>query len=63
MNRRNFLKGSLVLTGGLLMPSYLTSCKSRDQGYDVVVYGATSAGIIAAVQAARLGRSVILIEP
>ncbi len=31
--------------------------------YDIVVYGGTSGGIVAAVQAARLGHSVILIEP
>src|SRR6185437_6998612 len=31
--------------------------------YDVVVYGGTSAGVIAAVQAARMGKSAILIEP
>jgi hypothetical protein len=31
--------------------------------YDVVVYGGTSGGVAAAVQAARMGRSVILIEP
>lgn len=30
---------------------------------DVVVYGGTSAGISAAIQTARLGKSVILIEP
>ncbi len=30
---------------------------------DVVVYGGTSGGIAAAVQAARMGRSVVLIEP
>jgi hypothetical protein len=30
---------------------------------DVVVYGATSGGIAAAVQTARLGKSVILVEP
>jgi len=30
---------------------------------DVVVYGATSAGIIAAIQVRRMGKSVILIEP
>jgi len=30
---------------------------------DVVIYGGTSAGISAAIQAARLGKSVILIEP
>ena len=31
--------------------------------YDVVVYGATSAGVIAAVQAKRLGKSVIIVGP
>ena len=30
---------------------------------DVVVYGGSSAGVIAAVQSARLGKKVILIEP
>ncbi|MSO23547.1 MAG: FAD-dependent oxidoreductase [Acidobacteria bacterium] len=30
---------------------------------DIVVYGGTSAGVAAALQAARLGRSVVLIEP
>ncbi len=31
--------------------------------YDIVVYGGTSAGVAAAVQASRMGKSVILIEP
>lgn len=31
--------------------------------YDVVIYGGTSAGVSAAVQTARMGKSVILIEP
>lgn len=30
---------------------------------DVVVFGGTSAGIIAAIQAAKLGKSVVLVEP
>ncbi|MBL9153788.1 MAG: FAD-dependent oxidoreductase [Verrucomicrobiales bacterium] len=30
---------------------------------DIVIYGGTSAGVIAAVQAHRLGKSVVLIEP
>ena len=33
------------------------------QTYDVVVYGGTSSGVVAAVQVARLGRSVVLIAP
>ena len=31
--------------------------------YDVVVYGGSSGGVMAAVRAARMGKSVILIEP
>ena len=31
--------------------------------YDIVVYGATSAGIAAAIQCARMDKSVLLIEP
>jgi hypothetical protein len=33
------------------------------QEYDIVVYGGTSAGVSAAVQAARMHKSVVLIEP
>jgi FAD dependent oxidoreductase len=34
-----------------------------DTAYDVVVYGATSGGVIAAIQVKRMGKSVVLIEP
>ena len=34
-----------------------------EESYDVVVYGGTSGGVIAAVQAARMGKRVVLIEP
>lgn len=30
---------------------------------DIVIYGGTSAGVIAAVEAARLGKSVVVVEP
>jgi hypothetical protein len=33
------------------------------QFYDVVIYGGTSAGVSAAIQASRMGKKVILIEP
>ena len=43
------------------------SCNSktndRSPTTDVVIYGGTSAGISAAIQTARLGKSVLLIEP
>ncbi len=31
--------------------------------YDIVVYGGTSGGVTAAIQAARMGKTVVLIEP
>lgn len=36
---------------------------SQEPVYDVVVYGGTAGGVVAAVTAARLGSSVVLIEP
>lgn len=35
---------------------------NMQQQYDIVVYGGTSAGMIAAVQAAQMGKSVVVIE-
>ena len=35
----------------------------RADSYDIVVYGGTSGGVTAAIQAARLGKTVVLIEP
>lgn len=37
--------------------------RSAESKHDIVIYGGTSAGIAAAVQAARMGHSVIVIEP
>ena len=37
--------------------------QAQPRNVDIVVYGATSAGISAAVQAARLGKVVVLLEP
>lgn len=65
INRLDFIKSSLALAGGLILPAHLISCRStaKQEMFDVVVYGASSAGIIAAVAAARKGKSVVLIEP
>jgi hypothetical protein len=40
-----------------------TKTSTTQPDYDVVVYGGTSGGIAAAIQCARMGKSVILIEP
>ncbi|NOX65807.1 MAG: FAD-dependent oxidoreductase [Chlorobi bacterium] len=44
----------------------ISSCsqnKELDNTYDVIIYGGTSAGVIAAIQVAKLGKSTVLIEP
>lgn len=44
----------------------LVSCNDNEEKQafaDIVIYGGTSAGISAAIQSARLGKSVLLIEP
>ena len=54
---------SLVLCSLLSMAPFAGAAEQPEKVYDVVVYGGTSGGIAAAVQTARMGKSVILIEP
>lgn len=44
-----------------LILTYLTSL--ADQHYDVLIYGGTSAGVVAAYQVKKLGKSVVIIAP
>ena len=39
------------------------SVSAAESRQDVVVYGGTSAGIAAAIQAARMGHSAVIVEP
>lgn len=57
MNRRGFAK-----LGAILAAALSASGPAAAQTYDVVVYGATSGGIAAAVSAGRLGHSVALLD-
>lgn len=54
-----------LITFVLLLAISITSCVSEKttSTYDIVIYGGTSAGIAAAVQASRMGKSSIVIEP
>lgn len=60
---------AMVGTLMLLLPTlgtnlFSTACRSEETPlYDLVIYGASSAGITAAVQAKRMGASVIVLEP
>jgi hypothetical protein len=61
------MRNQILLAKSIVMiiASLLFSCQNtKDQNKtDVVIYGGTSAGIAAAIQSARLGKSVVLIEP
>ena len=54
-----FRRVLVVLLG---LTSTLASAQRADSA-DVVVYGGSASGVVAAVQAARMGKSVIVIEP
>ncbi len=51
-----------LLSIPLLLASALLA-SAATASYDVVVYGGTSGGVTAAIQAARLGKTCVLIEP
>lgn len=57
------MKRIMVLGLALALASAATPVRAADYTYDVVVYGGTSGGVTAAVQAARMGKSVALIDP
>ena len=60
MDTKHVVLASLIALG-------IQSCATPDGNdapdYDLVVYGGTSAGVTAAVQAARMGKSVVLVGP
>jgi hypothetical protein len=60
MNRKVIF---IVIAFCALHFSAIPGKQPKIETYDVVVYGGTSAGIAAAIQSARMGKSVILIEP
>lgn len=70
-DRRKFIQSSLVAAASLQLPfgggkeasSFFLNLPGVSHVYDVVVYGATPAGISAAVAAAREHKSVLIIEP
>lgn len=62
-DRRLFSQIRKPLKYLLLLSLLTTNASAAPASYDIVVYGGTSGGVIAAVQAAKSGRSVVLISP
>ena len=52
-----------ILLKILWLPLTVSFALARTESYDLVVYGGTSAGIVAGIQAKKMGKSVIVIEP
>jgi hypothetical protein len=54
------------MTRGACLPSLLlfaATASAAAERFDVVVYGGNAAGVVAAVHARRIGRTVVLLEP
>jgi hypothetical protein len=47
----------------LLFAAFVPASPAQESTYDLVVYGGTSGGVAAAIQASRMGKSVVLVEP
>ncbi len=52
-----------VLCVGYLVTAGSVSRAAQEKSYDIVVYGGTSAGVMAAIQAERMGKSVGIVCP
>jgi hypothetical protein len=63
MQRRHFLICLLLLVTGIHAVTAQAQTASAKKNYDVVVYGGTASGVIAAVTAAREGMRVAILEP
>ena len=58
-------KGILLLLAAIGFNNYSGYAQQplKRSSYDICIYGGTSAGVIAAYTAAKLGKQVLLIEP
>ena len=62
MSRRT-KKFAQVVAVAMVTAIVFTACAGEEPPYDIVVYGGTSAGVAAAVQAKRMGKTVVLVAP
>jgi hypothetical protein len=60
--QRASLRRAIVCLGAFLLPAAAAAAEKATEA-DVVVYGGTAAGVIAGVQAKKMGKSVVLVCP
>src|SRR5215475_14934929 len=60
---RPFAMSSRVVVMLAVLVSLCTSASAAEPTYDVVIYGGTSAAVPAAVQAKKMGKTVIIVSP
>jgi hypothetical protein len=63
ISRRRFVQTTSLLAAGTFSGTVFAASGTERRKVDVCIYGGTSGGVLAAVTLARLGRSVLLIEP
>ncbi|MGB8478927.1 MAG: FAD-dependent oxidoreductase [Acidobacteriaceae bacterium] len=63
MNHLRRVFACLFLCSALISVQQSQAASHRESSYDVVVYGATASGAMAAIAAAREGMHVVLLEP
>ncbi len=56
-------KTSIISIIALLISMFSQTEVKSQNDYDIIIYGATSAGIVAAVESTRMEKSVLIIEP
>jgi hypothetical protein len=57
------LQRSWLRFGAIMLLLLVRSPASAEDTHDVVIYGGTAAGVIAAVQVTRMGKSVVVVSP
>ena len=55
------MRKTIIITA-LLIFSFITNIWSNTPAYDICVYGESASGVVAAIQAARMGKKVVLVS-
>ena len=63
ITRRSFVRTTSILAASVLTNPASATGLGDNRSVDVCIYGGTSGGVMAAVALAKLGRSVVLVEP